>query len=448
MSTATAATPGTATGTNGTVKEARYVLTNIASNNNKFWNIRLFADGSCETHWGRVGEDGQRKSFAAWTEGQFDAKCREKEGKGYRPQKTLANTSGHAAKAMANEKLAEIATTQIRTDSAETLALVTYLARVNVHRILQATTLQYDESRGTFSTPLGIVTADAIAEARTLLATIGDLVHASDYDGADFANSLNEYLMLVPQNIGRAKPDPKALFPNLEAVRGQNQILDSLEASLQTVLTAKEGDAAKREGAPAPKLFEARLELVEDVFEVEKIRRRYQETRQNMHACAHLDVRRVFRVTIDSMRRAFAEDGEKVGGVRELWHGTRASNLLSLLKSGFVIAPANAPHCTGRMFGNGVYFSDQSTKALNYAYGYWGGGGAGGRDEKCYMLVCRVAMGRAYTPKSWTEKLPAAGYDSTFAKAGHSGVMNNEMIVYRTGQIDPLYLVEFGPKGK
>ena len=38
------------------------------------------------------------------------------------------------------------------------------------------------------------------------------------------------------------------------------------------------------------------------------------------------------------------------------------------------VPPANASHCTGRMFGNGVYFSDQSTKALNYAYGYWGGG--------------------------------------------------------------------------
>jgi Uncharacterized conserved protein len=425
------------------IKEARYVLTNISSNNNKFWNIRLFADGSCETHWGRVGEDGQRKSFAAWTEAQFDAKCREKANKGYRPQKTLANTAGHSARTMANEKLAQIATTQIRTDSPETLALVTYLARVNVHRILQATTLQYDESRGTFSTPLGIVTADAIAEARTLLARIGDLVHAADYGSAAFAPTLNEYLMLVPQNIGRAKPDPQTLFPDLESVRRQNQILDSLEASLQTVLNA--GDATKADEAPVPQMFEARLELVEDVFEVERVRRQYQATRQDIHACAHLDVHRVFRVEIGGMRRAFAETGERVGNVKELWHGTRASNLLSILKNGFVIPPANAPHCTGRMFGNGAYFSDQSTKALNYAYGYWGGGT---RDANCYMFLCRVALGKSYTPRSWQESLPMAGYDSTFARAGHSGVVNNEMIVYNTAQIDPVYLVEFAPKVK
>jgi poly [ADP-ribose] polymerase len=147
------------------------------------------------------------------------------------------------------------------------------------------------------------------------------------------------------------------------------------------------------------------------------------------------------------MRRAFDQEGKKVGDVRELWHGTRASNLLSILKAGFVIPPSNAPHCTGRMFGNGVYFSDQSTKSLNYAYGYWGGGS---RDETCYMFLCDVAMGKSYTPllRSAGLTLPKSGTDSTFAKAGISGVVNNEMIVYRTCQVNPTFLVEFGPTGK
>ena len=67
------------------------------------------------------------------------------------------------------------------------------------------------------------------------------------------------------------------------------------------------------------------------------------------------------------MARSFWRDGGvTVGNVQELWHGTRAGNLLSILRAGFTIPPANAPHVTGRMFGNGVYFSDQSTKSLNY----------------------------------------------------------------------------------
>lgn len=420
------------------VKEARYVLTNIAGNNNKFWNIKLFSDNSCETHWGRVGEDGQRKSFPSYNEWQFDAKCREKEGKGYRPQKTLANTAGNSN--LQGETLAKVAAEQIITSSPETQALVQYLARVNVHRILEATTMTYDESRGTFSTPLGIVTREALTEARALLGTIGGFVAASDWSNACFIPHLNDYLMLIPQNIGRAKPEPQLLFPDLEAVQKQNGILDALEASLEMVLKADE--ESEQEVAPAPKLFEARLELVTDEAEIERIRRKYRSTQKAMHACAHLDVKRVFRVEIAAMRERFEEQGAKVGNIQELWHGTQASNLLSILRSGFVIAPATAAHCTGRMFGNGAYFSDQSTKSLNYAYGYW----KGRSSDHCFMFLCDVAMGKSFVPKTWNHTLDPRkdGYDSTFAQAEKSGVANNEMIVYDTVQICPRFLVEFG----
>jgi poly [ADP-ribose] polymerase 2/3/4 len=421
-------------------KEARYVLVSVASNNNKFWNIKLFDDDSCETHWGRVGEDGQRKNFTQYSEAAFDAKCREKAAKGYQPQRTLANTnSGNGG--LGGEALARVAVEQLGVATTpETLKLVSYLARVNVHRILEATTMTYDESHGTFSTPLGIVTKDAIVEARELLGKIGGFVSASDWENLCFSATLNDYLMLVPQNIGRSKPDAARLFPDLEAVQKQNGILDALEASLETVLKASEAEKNATEQKPIPKLFEASLELVTDEVEIERIRQKYQSTQKNMHACAHLDVKRVFRIEIATMARAFEARGRKIGNIQELWHGSRASNLLSILRSGFVIPKANAPHCTGRMFGNGVYFSDQSTKSLNYAYGYW----QGRVENQCFMFICDVAMGVSHVPKTYGGDLPIAGTDSTFAKADESGVQNNEMIVYSTDQILPKYLVEFG----
>jgi poly [ADP-ribose] polymerase len=131
---------------------------------------------------------------------------------------------------------------------------------------------------------------------------------------------------------------------------------------------------------------------------------------------------------------------EHLGNVMRLWHGTRVGNVLSILAKGMYIPPSSASHCTGRMFGNGVYFSDQSTKSLNYAYGYWDGKGS---DNHCFMFLFDVIMGKAYTPSSYHGSLPKSGYDSTFAKAGESGVMNNEMIVYNTAQCKPVYLVEF-----
>ena len=95
------------------------------------------------------------------------------------------------------------------------------------------------------------------------------------------------------------------------------------------------------------------------------------------------------------------------------------------------------------MFGDGLYFSDQATKSLNYSYGYWDGGA---KDDHCFMFLADVAMGKTYTPTRTWGNLPHAGHDSTFAKAGVSGVANNEMIVYRTGQANLRYLIEFGPK--
>lgn len=419
------------------VKEARFILANIENNNNKFWNALLFDDGTVETQWGRVGEDGQRKRFPYVGENYFDSKCREKQGKGYQAQKTLNN--GVGAKSLEAEKLADVAAEQIETNSPETLSLVSYLARINVHRILEATNMQYDISRGTFSTPLGIVTGDGIVEARALLNDIAEYVIARDYGHRCFIQKLNDYLMLVPQNIGRGRPDPAVLFPDVEAVRRQNGILDSLEASLQMILSQPQ--EKETEESPLPRMFEAKLHLLEDVFEIGRIQAKYEETRQSIHASRHLEVKRVFSIEIGSMRRAFEEEGQKVGNVRELWHGTRASNLLSILKSGFFIPPSNAPHVTGRMFGNGVYFSDQSTKSLNYACGYWDGR----REDNCFMFLCDVAMGNAFTPSGPSSHLPAPGCDSTFAQAGKSGVANNEMIVYKTCQINPRFLVEFAP---
>jgi poly [ADP-ribose] polymerase len=93
------------------------------------------------------------------------------------------------------------------------------------------------------------------------------------------------------------------------------------------------------------------------------------------------------------------------------------------------------------MFGNGIYFSDQSTKSLNYAYGYWDGGS---KDNRCYMFLADVAMGMPWHPtRTGSNVKPPEGYDSVFARGGKDIVMNNEMIVYRTSQANLKYLVEF-----
>ena len=426
------------------VKEARYILTDVVDNHNKFWNITLNGT-SVKTQWGRVGEEGASKPFPHTSEYQaeafFDKKCREKEKKGYKLQRTIDNGST-GSKIIVSSNLESIAKSQIRTNSPELDNLISYLAKTNAHSILAQTSMSYNDTTGLFSTPLGIVTKDAIDEARDLLIKIGDLVNAQDYDNSRFSGLLNNYLMIVPQDIGRRKPDPRVMYPDLFAVQNQNTVLDSLEASLQVALQPKD------DGTPVieqEKVFDVKLHIVQDGTVIDRIKRKYNSTRQSMHACYGLEVKKVFDIEIGHMKQTFESRGKSVGNVQELWHGTKINNVLSILAKGMMIPKSSSPHVTGRMFGDGWYASDQSTKSLNYAYGA-APGQKSGISKDTFMFLNDIALGKQYIPNStgYGRNYPMPGYDSVFAKAGVSGVMNNEFIVYDLAQVNPTYLVQFG----
>jgi len=124
----------------------------------------------------------------------------------------------------------------------------------------------------------------------------------------------------------------------------------------------------------------------------------------------------------------------------ELWHGTKVANLLSIFKSGLLMPKDTPGQTTGAMFGNGLYFSDQSTKSLNYCDGmYWNNST---KQDKIYIFLADVAMGNYEIPKGYGSKKPKKGFDSFFAKKNTSGVRNNEMIVFNVNQIKLKYLLE------
>ena len=148
----------------------------------------------------------------------FSVSAAKKESKGYRPLRTLENGPSGVA---SNANLELVAARQIETRDDEAARLIARLARANVHQILEATSLQYDTSKGTFSTPLGIVTQDALDEARRLLTHIGDFVEQQRYADAQFARAVSDYFMLVPQQVGRKRPDLHVLYPDLAAVQNK-----------------------------------------------------------------------------------------------------------------------------------------------------------------------------------------------------------------------------------
>jgi len=442
------------------IREARYIKADPVNNNNKFWNIFEYDDCTVNTEFGRVGETRPPsvKSFSSQAAASkfFDKKCKEKERDGrngeiaYQKLDILASNTGSEAtttKVVAKSDLHTVAKKQINSDSPETSKLIDYLIKVNAHNILSSTTMEYDVETGLFTTPCGIVTQTFVDEARDFLVEIGDFVADEDYESSEFKSAVGQYLMRVPQDIGR-KFDLRNLFPDLAAVQQQNAILDSLQASIDSITSAPAKAKATKGKAKEDQVFSVKLHLVDDKKLIGKIRKKYESTRQSMHSCHHLELRKVWGVDIKSVRDAFKKRGKKVGNVSSLFHGTQSCHCLSILKSGLMMPKASSQYVTGRMFSGGpggkegLYFSDQSTKSLNYAYGYWNGTR---NSDPCYMFLCSVAMGRSYIPKSSSDgPFPHAGYDSTFAKAGTTrGLYNNEMIVYDTSQVNLDYLLEF-----
>jgi len=401
------------------IESIKLVYVDVNGNNNKLWQAELLDNDDVHVQWGRVGAKLQSTTHTGAGRRKFDALKREKLSKGYEVARTVDRTPA----APPSLSLQQIAVQEIcGTDGSEDVkTLIQYLSETNIHNILEATTLTYTGG-GTFATPLGVLTSEALTQAKRHLAELAVLA------GSNRTAVLNAYLRLVPQKLP-AKIDPLTLFATPDALQQQQDLLEALEAVMPTVVAST-------------RLFDCRVLRVPHTSEegratFRRIRSLYEATLNPAHPSASLKLRRIWQVRIAAMAEAFEA---QLGNVQPLWHGTRASNLLSILKRGLVIPPASAAHCTGRMFGNGAYFSKQSTKSLNYATGFWNASGP--TAQRTFMFLTDVALGKAYRPRTRIDALPP-GYDSVWVEPGTCGVLNHEAIVYRTSQANFRFLCEF-----
>lgn len=405
-------------------KSYRLVCVDFEINANKFWFCDV--EGSVvHRHWGRVGSRGQKRSDTFATAAKAMAFADRKAAhqikeKNYKHASVLLDDGVQVA----GMDLKQIALQQINTNGHALGALISFLADANVHTITAGSGITV--SNGTLKSALGIITKDAIADARVLLDRISGYVRRRLYANDKFKKLVQEYLILVP-NKGRGRViDPMDVFYNMRDVEKQRDVLDAMESFLDNA-------AALAAGKP---VFSMTIEPVTST-EMSHLEAKYRGTANRIHSSYGKRIVNAWRIKIDDDKF-----DDSVGNVQELWHGTKASNLLAIFTKGLRIIKSGATHVTGRMFGDGLYFSDQSTKALNYATNYWSGGG---NTSRAFMLLCEVAMGNTFTPPHnfSSYNYPVSGYDSTTAVGGKSGVMNNEMIVYAENHARIKYLVEF-----
>jgi len=427
------------------LSQRKFVLTDPGeNNNNKFWEASL-EPGGVRCKWGRVGTKGQEKFYPGESLRHMESRIREKTGKGYKEVALLEQRGGASASALDNYALSKVAEEQIAQGDQGLASLVKRLAEANRHEIVQATGGQITfNADGYAQTALGVVQRKSVLEARAQLTAISQELSAGRLNGDRSMKAISAYLQLIPQKVGARRGWHEAVFGTAELIEAQYDLLDKLEQSIEQAEKVVEAMMAEStEKARSQSVFEVKVSLVTDEAVIKRIKRLYQNGVNRMHVSRELRIKNIYTIDIPSMREAFEADGAKLGGIEELWHGTRIFNVLSILKSGLVIPRSTDGHVCGRMFGDGLYFSDQSTKSANYSAGYWDPTARhNGPDRNCFMFLADVAMGRAYLPERKIRYAPS-GFDSVFAKAGVcQDIRNNEMIVYRLGQANLKYLIE------
>src|SRR5271166_1330314 len=453
------------TATLPTILESKmYVAVDPTNNNNKFWKYERYSTvitedgetGDLKITWGRVGADHPESQLRTYTEKWLASKIREKTGKKppeipYTEVKILdaggsSSPSAASGKSLSKETVKKLAVDEIAGADPVLAALVKKLAEANRHELIAATggQMDIDLETGMVRTAVGVVTMEAVKKARLLLDQMEPYVKRNRTDDEKFAGTgglLSQYLRLVPQVTGRTK----GWHTDFIDLVAQTQLLDQLEASVELAEQRMKDavDNANKTPEKRAQVFNVKLAIVNDEKVIKEINRMFSSNTSSRHESARLKPIRVYQVEIPHMAVAFKSDGEKVGNLKRLWHGTRMFNVLSILKRGFVLpSQLSTVQTTGAMYGPGLYFSAMSTKSLNYSYGYWDGGH---RDKNCYMFLVDVAMGKEYIP-SYSGNGKKPGYDSCWAKPGTSGVINDEQIVYRTSQANIRYLIEFDEK--
>ncbi|ETV92242.1 hypothetical protein, variant 1 [Aphanomyces invadans] len=202
----------------------------------------------------------------------------------------------------------------------------------------------------------------------------------------------SEFYTLIPHNFGMSLP------PVIDSVSELKLKLDLLEVMADVELTHKMLETQRTTDAnPVDAHYRALGVTLVPIDAMSPEFARIQEYIKLTHAPTH----RQYTLHVDAVH-ALDRDKHEGGSNRRatdtpstlfeslenhqlLWHGSRLSNIASILTKGLRIAPPEAPS-TGYMFGKGVYFADVASKAANYCW-------ASTNQTKGVLILTEVALG-------------------------------------------------------
>lgn len=391
-----------------------FQFTDLGNNNNKFWIINAWKDAPntdrCiyQTLYGRVGSKEQASvKEGSWRE--VESLIREKTKKGY-------------------EEI-ELHKPDLAVISADTSVKLPK----SITRLVDMVFRSAGESIKDFlSTEVDALSEDQVETGRKILGDLDREYRHYLRVGGQIPQILVDltqaYYKKIPTQLPSRINIEQTIKTLCETLDLQEDRLSQLSAALATIQAAK--------GVPGLSLYDLLGAQIEEIStgcqEYEDVQRQFIETSRG----ARIQVHNIFGVHIPTERFSFQKNDFGSKQILSLIHGTRFQYVRHILKTGLIVPKVAA---NGRMFGDGLYFANESHKSLNYVQGY---------ENMKIMFLADVAVGDVYTATESMNSLKAApnGFHSVLGKKGHTKswggkLAHDEYIVYRQDQQTIRYIL-------
>ncbi|XP_016055036.1 PREDICTED: poly [ADP-ribose] polymerase 2 isoform X2 [Miniopterus natalensis] len=453
--------------------------TNLQFNNNKYYLIQLLEDDaqrnfSVWMRWGRVGKMGQHnlvacsgdlnkakeifhQKFLDKTKNNWEdrEKFKKVPGKYDMLQMDYTTNTQNEEETKKEESLKSPLKPESQLDL-RVQELIKLICNVQAMEEMMIE-MKYDIKKA----PLGKLTVAQIKAGYQSLKKIEDCIRAGQ-QGRALVEACNEFYTRIPHDFGLRTPP---LIRTEKELSDKIQLLEALgdiEIAIKLVKTELQSPEHPLD-QHYRKLHCALHPLDHKSYEFKVISQYLQSTHAPTHSDYTMTLLDVFEVEKEGEKEAFRED---LHNRMLLWHGSRLSNWVGILRHGLQIAPPEAP-ITGYMFGKGIYFADMSSKSANYCF-------ASRLKDTGLLLLSEVALGQCnelleanpeaeglLQGKHSTKGLgkmapdPASfvtlnGSTVPLGPAHDTGILNpegytlnyNEFIVYNSNQVRMRYLLK------
>jgi poly [ADP-ribose] polymerase len=339
-------------------------MTDIKSNNNKFYIMQILKNNNeycLYINYGRIGETGRKsyeKGSLEYSIQKFKSQFKTKTKNNWDSRSDFKHYEGkyYLCDKYKPVNLELELSTKLKTNlDSRVVNLLQLIGNINMlTNTLKI--LNIDSSK----LPLGAISQEQLKKATDVLNQL-----QLEQDPEKIIQLSSKYYTLVPVETHRSKPPVIDNITLLNSYRDKLDELSNLKIAYTAVSDSDNTNTNTINKHPADMLYEKLDTIITPIEKDGKLWNIIKDyifnTTSDAHHC------KVELVDIYEINRK-NEFNSPIENKHLLWHGTRLSNIISILKLGLLLRPEaiSGVHISGKMFGNGIYGANSFSKSFNY----------------------------------------------------------------------------------